>query len=42
MTRASHLANPPHTGYGIYAWGKSKYEFLESKEGHRLHGGAEE
>lgn len=25
-------------GYYIYSWGKKRNEFLNSKEGHRLHG----
>ncbi|PWN89663.1 putative ubiquinol-cytochrome c reductase complex 11 kda protein [Acaromyces ingoldii] len=41
VAQAPYFAIPFAIGYGIYSWGSKRNAFLNSKEGHRLHGGEE-
>lgn len=41
MSKVPYVAPPLLIVYGIIQWGKKENEFLNSKEGHRLHGDEE-
>ncbi|UZJ51015.1 hypothetical protein CBS101457_000335 [Exobasidium rhododendri] len=42
MQQAPYFVLPFGIAYAILAWGKQKNDYLNSKEGHRLHAAAEE